>query len=117
MPSRRRFIQANILGVAMSLAGRDTFAAALPPTAETAPPKDEGERDYWNDWPRYVAAQMNEARARRLAELRALRTEADVKARIEKIRSTVWKLVGGPFEKTPLKPHRSGRLSNRKGYF
>ena len=110
MPSRRKFIQTNILGVAMALTGRDAFAAGLPSPAQAAPPKDADERDYWNDWPRYLTAHMNEARARRLAELRAMRTEADVKARIEKIRSTVWRLIGGPFEKTPLKPQIVGSI-------
>jgi dienelactone hydrolase len=47
---------------------------------------------------------MNEARARRLAELRAMRAETDVRARIEKVRSKVWRLIGGQFDKTPLKP-------------
>jgi cephalosporin-C deacetylase-like acetyl esterase len=110
VPSRRRFIETNILGLALSLTRRDTFATSSPPASETAPPKDEDERDYWNDWPRYVTAQMNEARARRLAELRAMRTQADVKARIEKIRSTVWRLIGGPFEKTPLKSQIVGTI-------
>jgi cephalosporin-C deacetylase-like acetyl esterase len=51
---------------------------------------------------------MNEARDRRHAELDAMQTEAAVRARIEKIRSTVWRLIGGPFEKTPLKPQIVG---------
>jgi len=54
----------------------------------------EGDRDYWNDWPEYLTAQMNEARARRIEQLHAMRTEADVRARVDKVRSTVWKLVG-----------------------
>ena len=53
---------------------------------------------------------MNEARARRLAELAAMQTEAAVRSRIEKIRSTVWRLIGGPLEKTPLKPRIVGTI-------
>jgi cephalosporin-C deacetylase-like acetyl esterase len=53
---------------------------------------------------------MNEARARRLAELGAMQTEAAVRARIEKVRSAVWRLIGGPFEKTPLKPQIVGTI-------
>jgi len=109
MPSRRRFIKTNLLGLGLSLAGRDTFAAAHLPATETFPPEQD-ERDYWNDWPRYVTARMNEARARRLAELGAMQTEAAVRARIEKIRSTVWRLIGGPLEKTPLKPQIVGTI-------
>ena len=110
MPSRRKFIQTNLLGLGLTLARRDTFAATHPPTHGSVPPQDEDERDYWNDWPRYLSAKMNEARARRLGELAAMQTEAAVRARIEKVRSTVWRLIGGPFEKTPLKPHIVGTI-------
>ncbi|MGH9325990.1 MAG: alpha/beta hydrolase, partial [Terriglobia bacterium] len=110
MPSRRRFIQTNILGFALSLEGRDAVAARLPSAGATLPASDEDKRDYWNDFPRYITAKMNEARGRRHAELRAMRSVADVKARIKKIRSTVWRLIGGPFEKTPLKPQIVGKI-------
>ena len=110
MPSRRKFIQTNILGAAMALTRREAFAPGLPSTPQTAPHEGDAKRDFWNDLPRYVTAQMNEARVRRLAELRAMRTEAGVKARIEKVRSKVWKLIGGQFEKTPLKPKIVGKI-------
>ena len=110
MPSRRKFIKSNLLGLGLSLAGRDTIAASHSPANGTISPQDENERDYWNDWPRYLSAKMNEARARRLGELRAMQTEAAVRARIDKIRSTVWRLIGGPFEKTPLKPQIVGTI-------
>ncbi|HVB29419.1 MAG TPA: acetylxylan esterase, partial [Terriglobia bacterium] len=112
MITRRKFLKSNMLGLTLPLAGANTFATELqtgdkPAALSNGSP---GERDYWNDWPEYLTVQMNEARARRLAELRALRSEADVRARIDKIRSTVWKLVGGPFEKTPLKPQITGTI-------
>jgi cephalosporin-C deacetylase-like acetyl esterase len=114
MSSRRRFLQANILGLALSLPGSDTSGTAFRAAMETVPPKEE-EHDYWNDWPNYVTAKMNEARTRRLTELRSMRTEADVKARVEKIRSAVWRLIGGPFGKTPLNPRTVGAI-NRGAY-
>lgn len=110
MPSRRGFIQTNIFGLGFSLAGRAALPAAFPRSAEVRPPREEEERDYWNDWPRYLTAKMNEARSHRLTELRAMLTEAAVRARIEKTRSMVWKLIGGPFEKTPLKPQIIGTI-------
>jgi cephalosporin-C deacetylase-like acetyl esterase len=110
MPSRRKFIQTNILGAAAALAGRNTFGVGLPTAAQATPPGDEGKRDFWNDLPGYVTTQMNEARARRLTDLRAMQTEADVRTRIEKVRSKVWKLIGGQFEKTPLKPKIVGTI-------
>jgi cephalosporin-C deacetylase-like acetyl esterase len=110
MPSRRGFIQSNIFGLGLALAGRAALPAAFSLTTQAIPPKEENQRDYWNDWPRYLTAKMNEARARRLAQLSAMQTEAAVRARIEKIRSTVWTLIGGPFEKTPLKPQIIGTI-------
>jgi cephalosporin-C deacetylase-like acetyl esterase len=113
MITRRKFIQSNMLGLALPLAGANTFAAAGP-GSEPADSRTEGqgERDYWNDWPQYLTGEINKARARRLAGLQALRSEADVRARIDKVRSTVWKLVGGQFEKTPLNPRITGTLDH-----
>jgi len=113
MPSRRKFIKTNLFGLAISMVGGNHQAAALPSAAGRAQPKEDTALDYWNDWPRYMTAQMNEARARRLAELRAMRSEADVRARIEKVRATVWKLLGGKFEKTPLNPQIVGTIDRR----
>src|SRR5690242_11805181 len=112
MITRRKFIESNILGLALPLAIPHNSAAAAGhvsgPATSQAP--DESGRDYWNDWPDYMTSQMNQARERRLAQLRAMRSEADVHARIDKVRSTVWKLVGGPFEKTPLNPQITGTI-------
>lgn len=112
MISRRKFIQSNVLGLALPIAGANGFTAATGPVSEPTDSQAPGEggRDYWNDWPEYMISHMNEARERRLAQLRALRSESDIRARIEKIRSTVWDLVGGPFEKTPLNPRITGTL-------
>jgi len=110
MTTRRKFIQTNILGAAMALTGRDAFAAGAPSAPQAVPDEGGFKRDFWNDLPRYVTAQANEARARRLADLRRMRTEADVRARIEKVRSKVWSLIGGQFDKTPLKPKIVGTI-------
>src|SRR5215469_4429665 len=110
MPSRRGFIQTHIFGLGLALAGRTALPSAFSPTGEIIPPGDKDQRDFWNVWPRYLTAKMNEARSRRLAEMSAMQTEAAVRARIEKIRSTVWKLIGGPFEKTSLKPQIIGTI-------
>ncbi len=113
MITRRRFIQSNMLGIALPLAGSTTIAAGGS-SSETAAPKEklQAERDYWNDWPQYLTVQMNKARARRLNELGALRSESDVRARIDRVRSTVWKLVGGQFDKTPLNPRITGAIDH-----
>lgn len=112
MITRRKFIQSNLLGLTLPLAGSEGPAAVAGPVSMPPASQAPGEagRDYWNDWPEYMISHMNEARAQRLAQLRALRSEADVHARIERVRSTVWKLVGGPFEKTSLNPRITGTI-------
>lgn len=112
MITRRKFIQSNVLGLALPLAGASSSVAGAAPVHGPASPQAPGEsgRDYWNDWPDYMTSKMNEARERRLAQLRAMRGEADVRARIERVRSTVWKLLGGPFEKTPLNARVTGTI-------
>lgn len=115
MSSRRSFLQANILGLALSVPAGDVLGAARASSKNSGSLRDEFKRDYWNDWPSYLTAKMNEARARRLAELRAMRTAGDVQARIDKVRSTVWRLIGGELEKTPLNPRIVGTI-NRGAY-
>jgi cephalosporin-C deacetylase-like acetyl esterase len=112
MITRRKFIQSNMMGLALPLASANSFAAVAGPVSEPADSQSTAEtgRDCWNDWPAYMTSQMNEARKRRLEQLQALRGESDVRARVEKVRSTAWKLVGGQFEKTPLNPRITGAL-------
>ena len=102
-----------MLGLALPLAGSATIAEGTS-SSETAASEEkiQDERDYWNDWPQYLTEQMNKARARRLKELGALRNESDVRARIDKVRSTVWRLVGGQFDKTPLNPRTTGTIDH-----
>jgi len=115
MLSRRRFLETNVAGLALPAARRSARATAdligtSGPTANTSP-----ERDYWNDWPRYLTARVNAARAQRKAVLEALRTEAQARERIQAVRSRVWELVGGPLDKTPLNPRQVGAIE-RKTY-
>lgn len=107
MSSRREFIQA--FGMALSAPSLGALQSASPASAEEIQPAAEvGARDYWNDFPAYITRKMNEARSRRIAELQAMRSAADVETRIARIRSTVWRLIGGPMEKTPLNPRSVG---------
>lgn len=110
MSSRRRFIQTNVLGWALTPAVRGSMASAFTRDGGELPLPDDEARDFWNDWPRYLAARMNEARARRAAELKGMSSDAAVRARIEKTRRTVWQLLGGQFEKTPLNPKIVGTI-------
>ncbi|HEV2351192.1 MAG TPA: alpha/beta fold hydrolase [Terriglobia bacterium] len=110
MITRRKFLQTNAAGIALPLAA----SGALPPAARMAP-ETKPERDYWNDWPLYLTAKVNAARAQRKAELERLQTRAQVQERIQAVRSKTWELVGGPFDKTPLHPVVTGTIE-RKSY-
>jgi cephalosporin-C deacetylase-like acetyl esterase len=78
-----------------------------------SPTTPVAERDYWNDWPQYFSAKVNEARTRRKSELASVRTAKDVQDRISLIRAKVWDIVGGPLEKTSLNPRTVGTLTRQ----
>lgn len=112
MISRRKFLQTNAAGLALPLAG----SAGLPATAKISLEQETSpDRDYWNDWPLYLTAKVNAARAQRKAALERLQTEAQVQERIQAVRDKVWELIGGRLEKTPLNPVISGTIE-RKTY-
>src|SRR5579862_2385454 len=111
MISRRRFLQTNAAGLALPLAG----GGAPQPLPKISPELTTPDRDYWSDWPHYLTAKVNAARARRMAALEGLRTAAQVQKRIQAVRDKVWELVGGRLEKTPLNPVVSGTIE-RKTY-
>jgi dienelactone hydrolase len=115
MLSRRRFIQSNIAGLALPLAGSRAEAKAESARPDSSPPDQAPERAYWNDWPAYLTAKMQEARAQRKAALASLRSEAEVRERVQMVRAKVWDLIGGPLEKTPLNPVTVGTIE-RKTY-
>jgi cephalosporin-C deacetylase-like acetyl esterase len=106
MTTRRRFIAANMIGAAgCTLLPKLAPADASQPFPSSSSPETTGlhqERDFWNDWPAYVTRQMNGARAKRLAQLAWVDSAPRAQARSEKVRETLWKILGGPLEKTPL---------------
>lgn len=73
-------------------------------------PQIESGRDFWNDWPAYLRAKVNQARGKRLANLAAIDSVAAVRERSAMIRSKLWELIGGSLERTPLNAHTTGRL-------
>jgi cephalosporin-C deacetylase-like acetyl esterase len=102
MLTRRQFFQVPAAGLALS---SETSRGAAPPNTtaqDLTQTATVDNRDYWNDWPSYLAEKAREARARRVAELASIHTPADVLSRQEKVRARVWTLIGGPLEKTPL---------------
>src|SRR5579862_9220599 len=110
MTSRRTFLKANITGAAQwALISPLSAVASSPDSAAVANPSPS-HRDFWNDWPSYLSAKMNQARQSRLAELAGIATAAQAQERAARIRSKVWELIGGPPTKTPLNAQIAGRI-------
>jgi hypothetical protein len=69
MISRRALLASTAAGLIGPLSHRPARAQSVP----------AGGRDYWNDWPAYIAARANEARQQRKAALAAVRDESKAK--------------------------------------
>ncbi len=84
--------------------------ASNPVGSAAAPemPDTRSDRDFWNDWPAYLTAKMNQARKRRLAQLAAIQSREQVQERAAFVRAKIWELIGGPLDKTPLNPRVTG---------
>lgn len=67
-------------------------------------------RDYWDDWPAYLARLTHTGREERKAVLASIQTEEQVHKRKERIRSEVWRIIGGQIERTPLSARTVGRI-------
>jgi hypothetical protein len=72
-------------------------------------------RVYARCLPGYLAALAREAYERRNAALAQIQTPADVRARQAWARRTLWNLIGGQPERTPLDPKPAGGFE-RRGY-
>lgn len=109
MTTRRRFIAANLIGAAGGALLPELLAAEIaqsnPPPAGPAGASAHSARDFWNDWPRYLTAKVNAARDRRLSLLAAIDSPAKAGKRSEMVRATLWELLGGPLERSPLNAH------------
>lgn len=103
MGTRRRFIASSLMGVVGgALWSRIGSAGASPLWSPAGSSNSPADRDFWNDWPAYITRQMKAARERRLAQLAEVKTSAQAQERAAKIRESLWEILGGPLEKTPL---------------
>jgi hypothetical protein len=71
--------------------------------------------DYSRDLERYLIRLANEARERRKQVISAISTRQQVVDRQRTIVAELWKMLGGPFEKTPLNPRVTDTV-DRPGY-
>jgi cephalosporin-C deacetylase-like acetyl esterase len=71
--------------------------------------------DYTRDLERYLVRLANDARERRKRIIDAISTRQGVLDRQKAVVAELWKMLGGPFEHTPLNPRVTG-IVERPGY-
>jgi cephalosporin-C deacetylase-like acetyl esterase len=116
MVSRRGFIAANMMALAGSaMPGAPSAFAADTETPQVSTTTPRSQRDFWNDWPRFITTHVNRAGENRKALLARIQSRGDVADRAAAVRSRVWEILGGRPEETPLHARIVGTL-NRDGY-
>ena len=108
--NRRQFAIDSIVGLGSSLAIPSSRALLADTQPAPSWANAEAKRDYWIDWPTYFSKNVSVVRQMRKAELASIRSQSQVRERIETIRSKVWKILGGPFDKTPLNARTVGTI-------
>ncbi len=121
--TRRTFLEAA--AAALGAAGVAHAAEArqrVPPKRVSGAPGVElavrdaaGLPDYSHDLDRYLVRVAREARDRRKQVVDAISTRHQVVARQKTVVEEVWKMLGGPLERTPLNPRVTGAIE-RPGY-
>src|SRR5215467_7962075 len=71
--------------------------------------------DYSHDLERYLVRLASDARARRKQAIDAISTPQGIRERQKAVTELLWKMLGGPLERTPLNPHVTGTVE-RPGY-
>jgi cephalosporin-C deacetylase-like acetyl esterase len=71
--------------------------------------------DYSRDLEKYLVRLTNDARTRRKQIVDAISTRQQVLDRQKAVVSEIWKMLGGPLERTPLNPRVTGTVE-RQGY-
>ncbi len=121
--TRRRFLETTGAMAAVAGFGRSVAASAQSPTAGRqggAPGVDlnvdvAALPDYSRDLERYLIRIANEARERRARVIAAISTRQQVLERQKTIAAELWKMLGGPLDRTPLNGRVTGTVE-RPGY-
>lgn len=119
--TRRKFLETT--GAAVAAAAALGGCASRPvraPRVAGAPGvdlnvADAALPDYSHDLERYLIRITGEARDRRKQVINAISTRQAVLDRQKAVVEAVWKMLGGPFERTPLNPRTTGVIE-RPGY-
>jgi cephalosporin-C deacetylase-like acetyl esterase len=116
MVSRRGFLAANMMALAGSaLPGASSVFAATPETPQSGSAVPRSQRDFWNDWPRFIAAHVDRAGEERKALLARIQSRGAVADRAVAVRSKVWGILGGRPAESPLNARVVGTIP-RDGY-
>jgi hypothetical protein len=113
-PTRREFLEAAGVIVAAAAGG---CSARPPSTTHLTGAKgvelhvDTGALpDYSHDLERYLVRLASDARARRKQVMDAISTPQGILDRQKAVTEQVWKMLGGPLERTPLNPRVTGKV-------
>ena len=116
--TRRRFLETT--GAFAASVGHAIGFAQQPPSRPGAPGVelyiDSGALpDYSRDLERYLVRAADEARNRRKRIINAIATRQAVLDRQRAVVGELWKMLGGPLDRTPLNPRVVGTVE-RRGY-
>jgi len=117
--TRRRFLEATG-AIAAARVGHALGFAQQPPSRPGAPGVElnidpSALPDYSRDLERYLVRVANDARGRRKRIIDAISTRQGVLDRQKAVVSELWKMLGGPFDRTPLNARVVGTME-RPGY-
>ncbi len=116
MVSRRGFLAANMVALAgCAVPAVPPLFAATSDGAQSGSAIPRSQRDFWNDWPRFISANVNRAGEDRKALLARIQSPAAIAARGAAVRSQVWEILGGRPAETPLNARVVGTIP-RDGY-
>lgn len=118
--TRRRFLETTGAFAAAASFGRAVGFAQQSPNRQGAPGVElnidtAALPDYSRDLERYLVRLANEARDRRKQIINAISTRQQVLDRQKSVVAELWKMLGGPLDRTPLNPRIVGTVE-RPGY-
>jgi cephalosporin-C deacetylase-like acetyl esterase len=118
--TRRKFLETTgALAAAAGLGHASPLAQSPAGTAQAGAPgvqlSVETLPDYSRDLERYLIRVSNEARERRKRLIDAITTKQQVLDRQKSVVAELWKMLGGPLDKTPLNARLTGTI-DRPGY-
>ncbi len=116
MVSRRTFLAGNLAAAVQSTFGfqqADYASISDGGVEESKIPRSR--RDFWNDWPNFIAKNMNRAADSRKVLLARIQSKEQVANRSVAVRAQLWEILGGRPEETPLNVRPAGVI-DRSGY-